>query len=118
MHGQPTHTCTFFTNQHTPLSQPIAIQDSLSLVNASRTGEQTTVTSLLDSGADPHFEDIVRKICDYRPTAHIASVLGIGYDGTYMYMQQCIFSISLFSMMRLLYTRPVVQVRVQSSHYY
>ena len=61
MHGQTTHTCTctctFFTTAHSEL----VLQDGLSLVSASRTGEEATVTSLLDSGADPHFRNIVRK---------------------------------------------------------
>ena len=44
-----------------PLSERIVLQDRLSLVSASRTGDETTVISLLDSGADPDFKDIVRK---------------------------------------------------------
>ena len=48
-------------NQRTPLSEFIVQQDRLSLVSASGTGDETTVTALLDSGADPDFKDIVRK---------------------------------------------------------
>ena len=39
---------------------PIVLQGGLTLVRASRAGDETAVTSLLDSGADPHFKDIVR----------------------------------------------------------
>ena len=53
---------TFVTiNKHSPHSEFVILQDRLSLVSASRTGEEATVTALLDSGADPHFRDIVRK---------------------------------------------------------
>ena len=53
---------TFVTiHKHSLHSELIVLQDGLSLVSASRTGEEATVTSLLDSGADPHFRDIVRK---------------------------------------------------------
>ena len=52
---------TFFTNQHTSLSELTVLQDRLSLVRASRTGKKAMVTSLLDSGTDPDFKDIVRK---------------------------------------------------------
>ena len=52
---------TFFTSQHTPRSELIVLQDGLSLVSASRTGDEATVTALLDSGADPDFKEIVRK---------------------------------------------------------
>ena len=53
---------TFVTiHKHSPHSELVVLQDRLSLVSASRTGEEATVTSLLDSGADPHFRDIVRK---------------------------------------------------------
>ena len=61
MHDQPTNTCTIFSNQHTPHPKLTVLQDRVSLVSASRTGEETTVTSLLDSGVDPDFRDIVRK---------------------------------------------------------
>ena len=53
---------TFVTiHEHSPHSELTGLQDGLSLVSASRTGDEATVTSLLDSGADPHFRDIVRK---------------------------------------------------------
>ena len=53
---------TFVTiHKHSPHSELIVLQDRLSLVSTSRTGEEATVASLLDSGADPHFRDIVRK---------------------------------------------------------
>ena len=63
---------TFVTiHKHSLHSELIVLQDRLSLVSASRTGEEATVTSLLDSGADPHFRDIVRKNQEFwaRPTA-------------------------------------------------
>ena len=63
LYDQPTHTCTctFLFHKHTPLSELIVLQDRHSLVSASRRGDEATVTSLLDSGADPDFNEIVRK---------------------------------------------------------
>ena len=70
---------TFVTmHKHSPHSELVVLQDGLSLVSASRTGEETTVTSLLDSGADPHFRDIVRKNQEFGDrTDSMHSVLGI-----------------------------------------
>ena len=48
-------------HEHTPQSDLIVLQDGLSLVTASRTGDEGTVASLLDSGADSYFRNIVRK---------------------------------------------------------
>ena len=69
---------TFVTiNKHSPHSEFVVLQDGHSLVSASRTGEEATVASLLDSGADPHFRDIVRKNQEFGARDSIHSVLGI-----------------------------------------
>ena len=62
LNGDTVGCITFMTiHKHSLHSELIVLQDGLSLVSASRTGEEATVTSLLDSGADPLFRDTVRK---------------------------------------------------------
>ena len=55
------HVHSLQTSIATPLSKLIVLQNRLSLEKASRTEDEATVTSLLDSGTDPDFRDIVRK---------------------------------------------------------
>ena len=54
------NTMAFKTNEHAHCI--LSLQDGVSLVCAS-TGNKTTVTSLLDSGADPNFRNIVSIQC-------------------------------------------------------
>ena len=61
-------------------------------MSASRTGEKATVTSLLDSGAEPHFRDIVRiervTVCIY---SRISVTGGISEPGSEHAMHLYIF---------------------------
>ena len=62
------------------------LQDGVSVLCASA-GDKTTVTSLLDSGADPHFRSIVRKSFKTRLTVDITKdFCGISDDGLYVHV--------------------------------